>query len=399
MRLASRLLARRGAHNLATVPNATLRLVAGAGCARLVVKTNMETYSAQLEGVASDGSPIADAELAAWAAADAQSGDLDIDARSAHAVTVSVPASYNVSVAASGDTDVEMQGWLEGTVDVVVAGRGAVGVNTVRGLLTSVRTGGGDVSVDHVEGNLTVQGAHDVKLGKIMGEDVRVAGSGLLRSRAVYAKRIDVRTDGGMNAAVVSAEEGLFSVRGDCTLNSAEGVLQIVHRGASPMTVQASEQLRSLTVSRAAESGDASPHITVHLPEGMAARAEVLAAELTLAEALEAVSVPRGSGGAITAPVAELSTSGTKEFAGYEHGSTTSDVPWWSAEARNTWITTGDAPLADGSAAYLLGGASVEGTACEMRIIAADARVDMSSQSWFQQRLKSPTERKAQPYR
>ena len=56
------------------------------------------------------------------------------------------------------------------------------------------------------------------QLGKIMGEDIRVAGSGTLRSRAVYAKRLDVRADGGMGAAVISAEEGLFTLQGDCTL-------------------------------------------------------------------------------------------------------------------------------------------------------------------------------------
>ena len=90
--------------------------------------------------------------------------------------------------------------------------------------------------------------------------------------------------------------------------------------------------------------------------------------------------------------------SGTKEFTGYEHGSTTSGTPWWSAEARNTWLT-GRGGMPDGSEAYLIAGATVEGRACEVRILAADAKVNMSSQSWFEMRMKSPTERKAQPYR
>ena len=86
-----------------------------------------------------------------------------------------------------GDCGVDLSGWLEGTVDVVVSGRGAVGVNTVRGLLTRVVTGGGDVRVDHVEGNLAVTGADDGKLGKIMGEEVDIDATGVVNGRALYA--------------------------------------------------------------------------------------------------------------------------------------------------------------------------------------------------------------------
>ena len=58
-------LLRRSVHNLATVPNATLR-VTGASTKKLVVRTNMETYSAQLEAKTDDGTLLADDEVAGW---------------------------------------------------------------------------------------------------------------------------------------------------------------------------------------------------------------------------------------------------------------------------------------------------------------------------------------------
>ena len=404
-----RLLIGRGAravHNLATVPNATLRVVAGPKCTRIIVQTNMETYSAQLEGTNDDGTPCADDAMASWAHADAESGDLDVTTH-AHTATISIPASFNVGVYAGGDCDVDMKGWLEGTVDVVVDGRGSVGVNTVRGLLTRVASGGGDVRVDHVEGNLDVNNGDSgsVTLGKIMGEDVRVVSGGAFKSRAIYAKRLDVRAEGGADASVTSAEEGLLDLKGESTLHSAEGALNLTHRGGGLLTIQASEQLRALTVRAPVASGGA--QLKVNLPSGMRARAEVLAASLDLGEGVEAVEVSRAglsSGGApaeaaaFLTPPAPLSTTGTKEFAGYESGSTTSATPWWSAAARNSWAE-GGSETAAGSVSYLLGGAKVDGEACELRIVAAEAEVSIDSQSWFEQRLKGRTEHRPQPYR
>ena len=50
------LVGRSRALHLATTPGATLR-VAGAGCAKLTVKTNMETYVASVEAANADGTP------------------------------------------------------------------------------------------------------------------------------------------------------------------------------------------------------------------------------------------------------------------------------------------------------------------------------------------------------
>ena len=111
--------AARRVHNLATSPNATLR-VSGAATKKLIVKTNMETYSAQLEAATADGTACSDDEVAAWATAHSN-GDLDIRTQG-YVTTISVPASFNVSVEMDGACDVAMEGWLEGTVDVIIGG-------------------------------------------------------------------------------------------------------------------------------------------------------------------------------------------------------------------------------------------------------------------------------------
>ena len=137
----------RGLATLATEPNRTLRVTGVSS--RLVIKTNMETYVANLEASDAKGT---EAEVAAWSTVH-ESGDLLIEAamHDADGVTrIDVPASFNVDVEMAASCDVSVDGWLEGTVEVRVP-EGGVHVNTVRGLLTSVATGRGDVKVDHVE--------------------------------------------------------------------------------------------------------------------------------------------------------------------------------------------------------------------------------------------------------
>ena len=272
----------RALHRLSTAPGATLRVVGNSSCSKLVVKTNMETYVAELEAAAEDGINCSDDEVAAWATNDGD--DLSV-AVAAHSATISVPASFNVSVAMDGDCDVDLSGWLEGTVDVEVSGRGAVGVNTVRGLLTRVVTGGGDVRVDHVEGNLAITGANDVKLGKIMGEEVDIDATGVVNGRALYAKRLDVAAAGGVHAAVLSAEGGVLSIGSDTTINSCEGELSIVVDNGK-LTVQASEALRALSVEVKSEADPTATSVALFLPEGLPAVASVRAGELKLDERL-----------------------------------------------------------------------------------------------------------------
>lgn len=312
-------LARRLA-TLATEPGRTLR-VAGPACGALVVRTNMETYEATVDGAA-----------LARASAD---GDLHVETGAGEAVTVSVPASFNVHVDLhAAACDVELQGWLEGTVDVAV-GTGSIAVGTVRGLLTSLRSGRGDVRVEHVEGNLDVSAAAgSVALGKVLAQDVRVAApAGVLRARALYTKALAVEAGGGMRASVVGAESARLELGGSSSLDSTEGDLAIDFEG-DDLVVQASENLRRLAVasSRAPPTDDApAPSITVHLPEGAAPRGQLRARALTLDERLGATS--------------------------------------------------------DGAAEALLGGGAAEG--CELSVLAEGCDVEVDVQSWFEQRMKA----------
>ena len=120
---------------LNTEPNATLRVSGSA--THLVVKTNMETYAASLEATTNEsGASFADEQLASWMQAGEGDDNHDLNITvNAHAATVAIPASFNVEVAMDGACDVDMSGWLEGTVDIAVGGLGAV-----RGAGASVRS-------------------------------------------------------------------------------------------------------------------------------------------------------------------------------------------------------------------------------------------------------------------
>ena len=411
----------RVASTISTAPNKTLR-VSGVS-PRLVVRTNMETYLASI----SAGVGSAELNVDTWSTLD--DGDVHVCAALAGddgVTTVEVPASFNVIVDMDTQCDVSIDGWLEGTVEVTVP-TGSVSVNTVRGLLTSIATGRGDVSVEHVEGNLHIHNGEgsSVQLGKIMGEDVRVLSGGTVASRAVYAKRLHVEAPKGVLASVMSANEGLLVLRGDSSIDSAEGLLQLHHSGPGTTTVQASTQLRSLSVIHTAQhtgsdsslrsvsaeamaGDDNSPaRVVVHFPPEMAARAGVQAGQLRIDEGLLATPVGNcvaadanetAPNRALLMPPPALSKAGTKTFAGYQSGSTTSTVPWWGAEAHQSWTMVED-KLGE-CEGYLLGGAKEQGDACELCVVAADAHVEISVQSWLEQRLKANrTERKAQPYR
>lgn len=274
--------------HIATEPNRTLRV--SGSCPALVVRTNLETYSATVDATMDGGAAASDEFIQPWASADADC-DLEVAVPAeCTSATVSVPASFNVSVSMDGTSAVQVQGWLEGTVDVLV-GEGSVDVGTVRGLLTRVHTGRGDVSIKHVEGNVeVVADGGSVSLGKILAQDVRVAASGELRCTALYSKVLNVSASGGMKSSVLSAEDGTLKLGGTSSLDSAEGELSIeLPPGCERLTLQAIEGLRRLHVDSPGGSElSAAPEITLNLPEAFAARAHVAAASLSIDERIEA---------------------------------------------------------------------------------------------------------------
>jgi hypothetical protein len=282
--------------HIATEPNRTLRV--NGACPNLIVRTNMETYTATVDATV-DGAAASDESIEPWACANAD-GDLTVTVPpSCASATVSVPASFNVSVSMDGTSAVEVQGWLEGTVDVLV-GEGSVDVGTVRGLLTRVHTGRGDVAIKHVEGNVeVVAGGGSVSLGKILAQDVRVAASGELRCTALYSKVLNVDASGGMHSSVLSAEDGTLRLGGTSSLDSAEGEFSIeLPAGCEQLTLQAIEGLRRLSIdSVGSVEASGAPDVTINMPEAFRARAQVAAASLSIDERLEAQRTSASDGG------------------------------------------------------------------------------------------------------
>ena len=116
---------------------------------------------------------------------------------------------------------------------------------------TRVRTGRGDVSIKHVEGNVDVLagGGGSVSLSKILAQDVKVAASGMLKCTALYSKVLDVTAEDGLLSSVLSSEAGTLRLGGTSSLDSAEGELRIALAAeCEGLTVQAIEGLRKLRV-------------------------------------------------------------------------------------------------------------------------------------------------------
>ena len=341
---------------LATHPGSTLR-VSGSSCANLVIKTNMETYEATVNADDSKG-------LESWATA-AESGDLNVVLpASSGPTTVAIPASFNVSVDMADACDVDVQGWLEGTVEVAV-GEGKIGVGTVRGLLTKVSTSRGDVAIKHVEGNVDVTtGGGSVTLGKILAQDVRVKASGELHATALYSKVLRATAEGGMQSSVLSAEDGVLRLGGVSSLDSVEGEVAVeVLKDAQEVVLQAIEGCRKLSV---AVGGDADaparPRVTVHVPEAFAARAEVISGKLTVDERIEATTTVGGGGGG----------SGGDEAAG-----------------ASTVVQMGGGGKVRGEPRPWADEPNASAAQCQIAVGAPGCDVTLGQMSWMEQRMKA----------
>lgn len=346
-----------------------------------MIRTNMETDVAEVEAEDSVGFPL-DASL--WTSTSAKHGQITVHPSGAAArsrVVVSVPAAFNVAVDLEEPCDVEVKGWLDGTVEVAVP-EGTVSVGTVRGLMTRVHTGGGDVDVEHVEGNLDVRAGGDgaqVVLGKIMGEDVAVeCAEGQLRCKALYAKRLRVAA-GGMHASVLSTESGRLHLGGDVAgggssdLSSVDGDLtvRLPAAGNHALAVQAGGGLRGLVVAQeeeqetgAAASGTA---VEVHLPEGSQACVRVRAAALDLDPRLVAT---------------DAEEAGLEAEGGGAEGTA----------LRGEWraLLLGSEPTKDARRAARRE-EEAGSSRSEIRLDVPRQRVSIDQQSWFEQRLKAKT--------
>lgn len=165
-------------------------------------------------------------------------------------LVVSVPSVFDVRINMRGGAcEVDISGWLEGSVDVATES-GGICVGTVKGMLTKLRTMCGALKVGSIDGNLDAETSKGrVDLGKVIGEEVRaVTADGDIQVKAVYAKRAELRAcEGKVSAAVLSLERGTLFTGGHSQLSSLDGNIDIVVAKGS-LVVQAAERLRRLRV-------------------------------------------------------------------------------------------------------------------------------------------------------
>lgn len=378
----------RSASTLATEPGRTLR-VSGL-TPRLVVKTNMETYLATVEATAA-GKEL---DVGNWGTA-SDGGDLRVEAACGSVddgvTTVSVPASFNVEVDMAGSCDVDVSGWLEGTVSVTVS-QGSIAVNTVRGLRTRLRTGQGDVRVQHIEGNLDVSAGWgsrgNVDLGKVMGEEVNIEASGKVRCRALYAKDLCVWATGGMDVSVLESERaGVLAIGGggSSSLGSCSGNLGVILAGRSDVQLQLTDALRSLWV----KGGPSAATVAVHLPESLVLDTFIRAAELELDPRLapqqqrskQTQGEPAEWGGTLGVRKEQSTRSLRRDRVSFMADSA-------ATASGPDPVTAGTLPIADG----------------KLDLDIQNGRVSVNVRSWFDQmkeaaELGTKAERRPQPYR
>ena len=260
-----------------TAPGATLSI--SGRCAALVVKTNSETDFAHASATVA-GAPC---ELArAGALVSDANGDISLAASNADAaIMVEVPAVFDVAVAVEGACDVEVRGWLEGRVDVST-GRGRVQVGTVRGLLTRLQTEAGDVSVDHVEGNLLVEtGAGDVALGRYWARSCAPRRAPAASRRAVCQAGQLLRQRPRRRPLGRARRRERRRLRAP----SVDGACDVALGPAASLELQAGELLRSRVVGDGdGDGGAGAPAIELHLPE-LHARGTLRSAAVTLDDA------------------------------------------------------------------------------------------------------------------
>jgi len=384
----SPLLRRTLASSVKTAPNSTIRIVGA--CGRLSVGSNMETdvaeLTATLGGVECPWTDVV--QLEATEEGDALNLALNVGVAEGTnprslALTVTVPSAFNVAVEMAPEVacDVDIKGWLEGTVHV--AAQGSVTVGTVRGLLCSVESGRGDVSVKTIDGNLTVKApCGGVTLGKIMGEEVRVDAAGTVSSKALYGKEVEIRAGGGLSSGVLSAEAGFFELGGASNLDQLEGEIDVRLAAGGELVAQGSSGLRQLRVVRheafERDGGDADGAgpsgggdggaITINLPPSVMARATLLGASVSIDESLQPRDVPPAAASAMDVDGVRTVALGVEETGRRRSRARV-------ASATETW--------AEG------GGDGREGAwPCELLVLAPECTVNVAAQDWFASRIK-----------
>ena len=218
-----------------------------------------------------------------------------------------------------------------------------------------------------------------VELGKILGEelDVFAGGSeGLIRARALYAKRANLSAGGGIDAATITADVGTIAISGgDCHLDSISGDLAVEIDGDGSVEVQASDGLVRLAVTHtSANIAENSPKVTVHVPESVTAAATLIGADVEVDGDLAPHEMPTPEG-----------------LAGGARAVAIGCAPRGGSEVLDEGVPTG---AAGGGGGRHWSGDGLPDGACAIDVDAPGCHVALLKQDWFTQRLKASERRR-----
>ncbi|KAJ1639021.1 hypothetical protein T492DRAFT_155331 [Pavlovales sp. CCMP2436] len=167
-------------------------------------------------------------------------------------LAISVPASFSVVACREGRTaNLRMDGWIEGGVRLTTE-QGDVGVQTVRGMLTTLATGAGNIAAEMIDGDAALStGQGDITIGKLQGKVLNAAsGGGNVSAKALYCEDAHIATRNGRvqlnflhtlraSVAVSNGEVNIDALDGSVSVRAAE-----TWRFSSP-TISASRPARA----------------------------------------------------------------------------------------------------------------------------------------------------------
>lgn len=287
LRLAARRALSSGAPlRVRTAPHALVRVLGGAHGGDVAFSTNMESDSATV--AASDRLGNALDAAAAVSVEHAENGaDFEVVGGAAGpSLAIAVPASFTILTRRAGQpSNISVAGWLEGGVSLTTE-RGSLTVGTVRGMLTTLETGEGDIAAEMIEGDARMStGRGAVSIGKLQGKVLTASsGHGDISARAIYCLDTHLAArQGSIRLGFLHTERATLEVAGgEVRIDALDGGANVCAREGGSIHVQLSDGARQLELHA---DGD----IDVLVPEHLAFSGEASAPSVECDASLRAL--------------------------------------------------------------------------------------------------------------
>jgi len=216
-----------------TAPHALVTVLGAGG--DVTITTNMESEVATIRATDALGNAL-DAEAAVRVEHTGNGTDFEVHGvEVGTSLAISVPASFSVVACREGRTaNLRMDGWIEGGVRLTTE-QGDVGVQTVRGMLTTLATGAGNIAAEMIDGDAALStGQGDITIGKLQGKVLNAAsGGGNVSAKALYCEDAHIATRNGRvqlnflhtlraSVAVSNGEVNIDALDGSVSVRAAE---------------------------------------------------------------------------------------------------------------------------------------------------------------------------------